>query len=118
MQFLMVFCFLINVCYPRLFVPLSSVTDALLVVLSFPYLSEHFFFVRAKAAPVRVSQASFNRPKMTEHARGPLPSAYTFWLKTDIIRVSSTGGAGGKLPPQTLNLPPPKVIHEKYLENI
>ena len=24
------------------------------------------------------------------------------------------GGAGGKLPPQTLNLPP-KVIHEKYL---
>ena len=29
------------------------------------------------------------------------------------------GGAGGKLPPQTLNLPPPppppKVIHKKYL---
>ena len=43
------FCFLINVSYPRPFVPLSSVAEALLA-LSFPFLSEHFFFVRAKAA--------------------------------------------------------------------
>ena len=30
-------------------------------------------------------------------------------------RVSSTGGCRGEASPQTLNLPPPKVIHEKYL---
>ena len=50
-QFLVIFSFLINVSYPRPFVPLSSVTEALLA-LSFPFLSERFFFVRAKAALV------------------------------------------------------------------
>ena len=50
-QFLVVFCFLINVSYPQPFVPLSSVAEALLA-LSFPFLSERFFFVRAKAALV------------------------------------------------------------------
>ena len=44
----MVFCFLINASYPRPFVPLSSVSEA----LSFPFLSERFFFVRARAALV------------------------------------------------------------------
>ena len=41
-QFLVVFCFLINASYPRPFVPLSSVTEALLA-LSFPFLSEVSF---------------------------------------------------------------------------
>ena len=44
----MVFRFLINASYPRPFFSLSSVTEAL--ALSFPFLSERFFFVRAKAA--------------------------------------------------------------------
>ena len=47
--FLVVFCFLTNASYPRPFVPLSSVTEALLA-LTFPFLSERFFFVHAKAA--------------------------------------------------------------------
>ena len=46
---LVVFSFLNNASYPRPFVPLSSVVEALLA-LTFPFLSEHFFFVRAIVA--------------------------------------------------------------------
>ena len=41
--------FFINASYPRPFVPLSLVAEALLA-LSFPFISERFFFVRAQAA--------------------------------------------------------------------
>ena len=41
--------FLINASYPQPFFPQSSVAEAL-YTFSFPFLSERFFFVRAKAA--------------------------------------------------------------------
>ena len=45
----MVFCFLIFASYPQPFFPLSSVSEAPFA-LSFPFLSERFFLVHAKAA--------------------------------------------------------------------
>ena len=48
MLFLVVFYFLIFASYPKSFFPLSSVAEA--VFFKFPFLSEYFFFVHAKAA--------------------------------------------------------------------
>ena len=46
---LVVFCFLIFASYPQHFFPLFFSHEALFA-LSFPFLSERFFFVHAKAA--------------------------------------------------------------------
>ena len=78
------------VSYPQPFFPLFSVTEAL-SALSFPFLSELFFFVHANAALAHSQNqqqsvtGQFLLPKMTLSMRvGHVNSAYNILDTTDI----------------------------------
>ena len=75
-------------CFLLFLFSLYSVAEALFT-LSFPFLSERFFFVHAKGAPTRIVKfnnigvtGQFLQPKNDfEHVRGLCNSTYAFWTR-------------------------------------